>query len=686
MRKPRLTPEEVLLFNAVTANFSTTEGSEAIFQYYVSKGLMSGDPLALKEGRGFEAFVNDLKTKISARKGKPKDILKEILGKNYKGIQLTITEKGEICIDHYKYGDTIPRPLEDYLTRLYGKDEVKAFKRAYNKSWADMSDAAQELFKKYGIRFDRGHYTANYRGGAKLFNSSLERAGPNQAHGALHRAMNNEAAQNLLTTGRSSNWLEDFFQHKLASDNLDVLGAKYLTPADFEAINKGADPNQLMLERLDQVERSGIKPNTNILAAELEGSEFDTLEQLDRHTRELRDRYIVEKGYDPQTSQRASAASIEKAQSNLKNFDSLTDAPKPRGQRALDQTIQNLHKKKTAPTLEKLPSQVVDTPTPTKPTPKTLTTTRQTELVSYQKEFVPLATSTEDANIMREWLQDQNIDGKYKTVVTEYGKGMGGVFSTIQSRTEQISQLLNPPGRIGLNKATRSLRTTDRAAQFAGVLATGETKDKVIAGTQFTVAQAIADPKVQAKLGKQLTKLVGKYGAERVAKLIPGVDILLSQIEAGNYMTEGRWDQATRAMVSGAIGWMPIVGDGGSAILDAQNTYNDIERLIRMHYDPNYDWEAEFERNPQLTSPKEAAAAMSKRQYVLTPSGFEWREPEITIEDRFQALDTDTPIPASILKEMDLERQQETFFKPKPEEDLQSRLQSNNNFLNTLVA
>lgn len=166
---------------------STPEGREAIFKYYKSKGLMSGET--------FKEFAEDLQTKISARKGRPKDILRKILGKDYEGIPLTITDKGQIGVDHYKYGDTIPRPLEDYLTKLYGKNEVKAFKSAYGKSWADMSAAAQELFKKYGIRFDRGHFTANYRGGAKLFGASLERAYRNQMHGAEHRSINDEAAK-----------------------------------------------------------------------------------------------------------------------------------------------------------------------------------------------------------------------------------------------------------------------------------------------------------------------------------------------------------------------------------------------------------------------------------------------------------------------------------------------------------
>ena len=394
-----------LLLNAVTANFSTPEGREAIFKYYKSKGLMSGET--------FKEFAEDLQTKISARKGRPKDILRKILGKDYGGIPLTITDKGQIGVDHYKYGDTIPRPLEDYLTTLVGKDDVKTFKRAYGKKWADMSTEAQQLFEKYGIRFDRGHYTANYKGGAKLFNSSLERAYANQAHGALHRSMHNEAAQNLLTTGRSSNWLEDFFQHKLASDNLDVLGAKYLTPADFEAINKGADPNQLMLERLDQVERSGIKPNTNILTAELDASEFDTLEQLDRHNRELRDRYIVEQGYDPQSGQRASAASIEKAQSNLENFDSLTDAPKPTGQQAYEQSIQKLNKEGVAPKLEKLDPVNPGVTTPTKPVPEISTkTTGLPEVVAH-----PHGVMRE----LRDWLEDIKIDGWGDDITKRFG-------------------------------------------------------------------------------------------------------------------------------------------------------------------------------------------------------------------------------------------------------------------------
>ena len=547
-----------LLLNAITANFSTPEGREAIFKYYKSKGLMSGET--------FKEFAEDLQTKISARKGRPKDILRKILGKDYEGIPLTITDKGQIGVDHYKYGDTIPRPLEDYLTGLYGKDEVKAFKRAYGKSWADMSTAAQDLFDKYGIRFDRGHFTANYRGGAKLFGASLERAYRNQMHGAKHRSINDEAAKNLLTTGRSSNWLEDFFQHKLASDNLDVLGAKHLTEADFEAINKGADPNQLLLERLDQVERSGVKPNTNILTAELEESGFDTLKDLDRHKDELLNRYIVETGTHPQSGQKVGSLSIQKAEAKIQPEIDQGITIKPRGKEAWLNTIQGLNKEGVAPKLEKLDPVNPGVTTSTKQTPEISTTTKPTEVVSYQKEFVPLATSTEKANIMREWLQDLDIDGRSNL--------------NLEQRMRSASKLSSQLGR--------GMRTTGGIANLAAAAAYGSGKDVALAAGGLTLAEVIQNPTVQKTVGKQLADLVSERGAKSAAKLIPGLDILLSAWESGEYLSQGKLDQAGIALLSGAIGWIPVIGDGAAAALDLSNTARDISGIIEQNQ-PGYE-------------------------------------------------------------------------------------------------
>ena len=53
----------------------------------------------------------------------------------------------------------------------------------------------------------------------------------------------------------------------------------------------------------------------------------------------------------------------------------------------------------------------------------------------------------------------------------------------------------------------------------------------------------------------------------------------MSGKESLDYLKRGRWDQAGIAALSGAIGWIPIIGDGASAALDLSNTGIDIARL-----------------------------------------------------------------------------------------------------------
>ena len=69
-------------------------------------------------------------------------------------------------------------------------------------------------------------------------------------------------------------------------------------------------------------------------------------------------------------------------------------------------------------------------------------------------------------------------------------------------------------------------------------------------------------------------------------KLVPGLDVYLSYKEMMGYMAQGKLGQAGIAAVSGAIGWIPIVGDGASAVLDLTNTGIDIANL---DYSPKDD-------------------------------------------------------------------------------------------------
>ena len=48
--------------------------------------------------------------------------------------------------------------------------------------------------------------------------------------------------------------------------------------------------------------------------------------------------------------------------------------------------------------------------------------------------------------------------------------------------------------------------------------------------------------------------------------------------EAWDYLRRGRFDQAGIAALSGAIGWIPGIGDAGSAVLDLTNTGISLKR------------------------------------------------------------------------------------------------------------
>ena len=93
------------------------------------------------------------------------------------------------------------------------------------------------------------------------------------------------------------------------------------------------------------------------------------------------------------------------------------------------------------------------------------------------------------------------------------------------------------------------------------------------------MTQALQNKKTQQALGKQIGQLVGKRAGRSMMKAVPGLDVFLSGQETVDYLKQGKLDQAGIAALSGAIGWIPIIGDGISASLDLSNTGIDIARL-----------------------------------------------------------------------------------------------------------
>ena len=127
----------------------------------------------------------------------------------------------------------------------------------------------------------------------------------------------------------------------------------------------------------------------------------------------------------------------------------------------------------------------------------------------------------------------------------------------------------------GLSK----LRDADQLTNIGVNVSTGNYVGAGIGVATYGTSKALQNPAVQSRVSKQIMKLVADRGAKSAAKLIPGLDILLSGKESWDYLKRGRWDQAGVAALSGAIGWIPIVGDGASAALDLSNTGLDIARL-----------------------------------------------------------------------------------------------------------
>ena len=71
-------------------------------------------------------------------------------------------------------------------------------------------------------------------------------------------------------------------------------------------------------------------------------------------------------------------------------------------------------------------------------------------------------------------------------------------------------------------------------------------------------------------------KAIAKRLAKSGAKMIPGVGVSMSALEAAGYASQGRWTQAGIASLSGLVGEVPLAGDLVSAALDLTNTGIDL--------------------------------------------------------------------------------------------------------------
>ena len=136
---------------------------------------------------------------------------------------------------------------------------------------------------------------------------------------------------------------------------------------------------------------------------------------------------------------------------------------------------------------------------------------------------------------------------------------------------------------IDLGSGVGKTRRVDQALNIGKDLATGNYTGAAVQGSTAVTAEVLKSKAAQKAIAEQISKIAAKRGGKTALKMIPGLDILISGGEAWDYLKRGDLDQAGIAAVSGAIGWIPIIGDGASASLDLANTAIDIARLQRTN-------------------------------------------------------------------------------------------------------
>lgn len=147
--------------------------------------------------------------------------------------------------------------------------------------------------------------------------------------------------------------------------------------------------------------------------------------------------------------------------------------------------------------------------------------------------------------------------------------------------------IVEPP-RLTIGKPTTKVKPNVLSPKFASGLRRSEALGNVVVGASTgNIPQAVAggagvilsDEKVQARIAKELAKLTAKRAGKTAAKFVPGLDIGISGAEAYGYAATGNYGQAAIAGLSGAVGWIPGIGDAASATLDAINFGKDTQKI-----------------------------------------------------------------------------------------------------------
>jgi len=508
-------------------------------KYHIQKQLfaiwdkISKEDPSVKNDKGFRiAYFNKKRPELlaalvqkeaiskltPAQKANP-ELMAEISKMRWKGLPIKVNDKGVLSFDRRYFQDKVSQRVIKFANNIepgLGDKWAKEMRA----SWNEIGERNRALKASSGLGFDIGHFVPSKLDGPNVgMNAAPEPSSANRSKGSTPFSANRNLARQLAIP---ESWMQAF--------------------TDWHLRQQGLDPNQLpkdyQLKGYQVVDSATGYSDPNAEIAK-NRAKYESDKKLLDVVEGYKEQGII----PPETTVLGDKADIQSID-DIKKYSSA--------RRAIGGDF------------EIVDGQVVKKP-------------KQTviqQILGVKKKTNKLSGITEALNTINPI--DLNPPDNYEVNFTPKPTGPK---PTGTDTNQFLKGMKNVKNYSGITKAAKIGRGADQLANIGVSLSTGNYVGAGIGAATYGTSQALQNPKVQARVSQQIMELVAKRGRKSAMKLIPGLDILLSGKETWDYLKLGRWDQAGVAALSGAIGWIPVIGDGASAALDLSNTGLDIARL-----------------------------------------------------------------------------------------------------------
>ena len=535
-------------------------------------GIIKSDP-SIKGDKGFkEAYFKKRKKEILEKlvqdeaisKLKPfqrtPEQLEQISKMRWTGLPIKVNAEGELKFHRRYFHDKVSERVINFANthkipdlkdgkKQYTKSGKVKMKRAFPEgagdqwakemraSWNLIGEKNRALKAASGLSFDIGHFIPSILDGPNVgFNATNELSSPNRSKGGTPFSDTRSLARQLAIP---ETWMQAF--------------------TDWHLRREGLDPNQLpkdyQLKGYQVVDSASGYSDPNAEIAKNQARYKTDQELID----------VVE-GYKKQGIIPPETTVIGDGTKNPQ-IQSIDDIKKySSARRAIGQPFKFVNGKPV----------IVPKKTPIQQILGVKQKTNKFNGISEaMNSIVPVDLNPPDNYEVNYTPRNPNGNGNGNGNGVNGKNGNGIAVNGKNGKNGILKRMENVKNYSGLGK----LRDVDQIANIGLNVSTGNVGGAALGVATYGTSKAIQNKQVQARVAKQITKLVAERGAKSAAKFIPGLDILISGGETWDYLKRGRWDQAGIAALSGAIGWIPLIGDGASASLDLSNTAMDIARL-----------------------------------------------------------------------------------------------------------